>query len=105
MPSGTMPSYGYEPPARPGVDAQLRTCSSRRARLWAGGTYFRSRDVGLQQNKISVAVIQYAAPDSGTPDGICVVTNYNIERAENVVGDATPTVLRMTMKADEYVEL
>ena len=105
MPSGTMPSYGYVPPARPGVDTQLRTCSSRRARLWAGGTYFRSRDVGLQQNKITVAVIEYAAPTAGTPDGVCVVTNYNIERAENVVGDATPTVLRMSMKADEYVEL
>ena len=85
MASGVMPTYGYVPPARPDVDAQLRTCSSRLARLWAGGTYFRSRDLGLQQNKISVAVVEHAAPTSGTPDGVCIVTNYNIERAENVV--------------------
>ncbi len=105
-----MPTYGYVPTARPGTETRLRTCSSRRARLWAGGTYFRSRALGLQQNKISVEVIEYEPAGlidgSANPiaDAVCIVTNYNIERAENVTGPATPAVLRMSMKSNEYVE-
>lgn len=95
----------FTPPKRPGVPAQLRSCSSRRARLWAGGTYFRSRELGLQQNKISVQVIQFTAPDSPAPDAICVVTNYNIDKTENVVGPATAEVLRPQMKYDELVKI
>lgn len=113
MPSGEMPSYRYRPPGRSEETAQLRSCSSRRARLFAGGTYFRSREVGLQQNNLSVEVIEFETPDGSgfdaTPnpnaDAVCVVTNYNLSYDENVTGPATPVLLSMKLKSNEYVKI
>lgn len=105
MPSGVMPTYGYVPPARPGQPAELRTCSSLRARLFKGGTYFRSRELGLQQNLLSVAVIEYTQPTVATPDGVCVVMNHLNLTAENLTGPATASQLRVSLPFTEYVEI
>lgn len=98
MASGSMPTYSYRPPARTGT-AGLRTCSSRRARLFAGGTYFRSRDPGLQSNNLSVEVIEVQPfnPLTGE-DGLafCVITNHNVKFDENVQGLAKVSVLNLT---------
>ena len=59
MPNGSSPKYKYRPPVVPKT-AHLRTCSSRRGRLWEGGTYFRSRDTGLRTNNISIEVLESA---------------------------------------------
>lgn len=100
-----LPTYGYVPPSRPGVPAELRSCSSKRARLFKGGTYFRSRELGLQQNLLSVEVIQYAAPTDPTPDGVCVVTNYVNLASENLEGPAGATLLKVNLPFSEYVEI
>jgi hypothetical protein len=104
MPSGFMPTYDYRPPPNQPV-AFLRTASALRGRLFAGGTYFRSRDVGLNQNRISVQVIQYAAPDSPQPDGVCVVTNYNLLDTENVTGPAKPDIFFWQLDWNDVFEI
>lgn len=88
MPNGSSPKYKYRPPVVPKT-AHLRTCSSRRGRLWEGGTYFRSRDTGLRTNNISIEVTE-SAPNV---DGYCVVTNVNIKNTENVVGNVNVDLL------------
>lgn len=105
MPAEVMPSYRYSPPARPGIPTQLRSCSSRRGRLFRGGTYFRSREVGLQQNLLSVEVIEFEGPTAPEPDGVCVVVNHVVQASENVVGPATASLLKLDLLYSEYVEI
>lgn len=95
----------YTPPARPGTEAQLRTCSSRRARLWAGGTYFRSREPGLQANNLSIEVIEHTPPTDPSPDGVCIVTNHNLSIEESVTGPATATMLRLSLRHGQTVRI
>lgn len=70
----------YIPTSRPNEPVKLRTCSSVRARLFAGGTYFRAKNPGTGGNNISVQVIQ--------EDGLtyCVVMNKTLNFKENVLG-------------------
>lgn len=108
-----MPAYSYRPPARPLAEAQLRTCSSRRGRLFAGGTYFRSRDVGLQQNRISIEVVEFVQPVgtgldpsvNSDADGVCIITNHNLSFDENITGPAKAVLLQHKLKANEYVKI
>lgn len=94
MPSGLIPTYKYVPPSLPSVDAKLRSCSSRRSRLFAGGTYFRASDPGLPGNNISVQIIEVQAPTTvGTGEAYCVFTNQNLEFSQNVIGKAEPKIL------------
>jgi len=86
MPSGLIPAYAYRPTGKSG-DPLLRTCASTRSRLFAGGTYFRSRDLGLKSNLIAVEVIEYDATDA-----VCVVTNYGLVTAEVVTGPVTTEI-------------
>lgn len=95
----------YTPPARPGVEAQLRTCSTRRSRLWVGGTYFRSREQGLAANNLSIEVLEHSPPTGSSPDGVCIVTNYNLSIEESVTGPATATTLRLMMRSNEVVKI
>ena len=81
MPSGSLPTYKYVPPFRPGSEAQLRTCSSRRARLWAGGTYFRARDPGSSGNLCTVEAFAYSPSEA-----YCRITNTGLLYSENVTG-------------------
>ena len=90
MPSGEAPTYGYVPPQ--GGEPNLRTCSSSRARLWAGGTYFRVREPGSPGNRISVQVIEYSGPLTANPDAVVIVTNYGIDASEMVTGPVKTTI-------------
>jgi len=93
MPSGVIPSYAYRPPDLPKVPVKMRTCSSRRARLFAGGTYFRVREPGLPGNYITVEVLSAVAPEPGPGEGYAIITNTTTLFSENVIGNATTKVL------------
>lgn len=96
MSSGSLPTYTFRPPSRPNVPVQLRGCSSKRARLWAGGTYFRVREPGLSGNNISVEVFEYTPyTGPGTGEAYCVVTNQNLKYDENVKGPIDTTSLNL----------
>jgi hypothetical protein len=99
MPSGLMPTYGYVP-ATSTAQPTLRTCSSLRARLFAGGTYFRVREPGSAGNSISIAVIEFSGPATSQPDGICIVTNYVVDTQEMVSGPAKIQVLTNRLPFD-----
>lgn len=85
-----VPTYKFSPPNLFTTRVQLRTCSSRRARLWIGGTYFRARDPGKSGNNITVEVVEVYPATSTDPDhppeAYCIVTNHNLKAAENIVG-------------------
>lgn len=97
MPSGLLPSYGFKPTGS-GLP-NLRTCSSRRARLFAGGTYFRARDPGLQGNLLQGSVVQLDDPADGTGEGFFVLTNQNLKYSENITG-ADVDVRILALKAE-----
>lgn len=59
----------------------MRTCSSRRSRLWAGGTYFRVREPGMPGNLCTVEVFAYTPAEA-----YCRITNTGILYSENVTG-------------------
>lgn len=99
MPSGIIPAYTYRP-TRKSVDPHLRTCSSLRARLFAGGTYFRAREPGQLGNNLSVEVIAYDAVDA-----VCVITNYTVKPDEMVTGPASVQFFDAQVNTNEAVEL
>ena len=101
MPSGEAPTYGFIPAQ--GGEPSLRTCSSSRARLWAGGTYFRVREPGGPGNRISVQVIEYEGPLSANPDAVCVVTNYTVDTAEMVTGPVKALITSNQLAPTNYV--
>lgn len=103
MPSGKLPTYTYRPAYPDGVEPHLRTCSSSRGRLFQGGTYFRSRLPGMTSGRISIQVVEFAAPGDAIPDGVCIVTNYGVNTAEMVTGQAKALILTSALPADESI--
>jgi hypothetical protein len=81
-----VPTYKFKPPNLFETRVQLRTCSNRRARLWAGGTYFRSRDLGRAGNNISIEVVEVYPASHELAEAYCVITNHNLKATENIVG-------------------
>ena len=103
MPSRKLPTYKYRPSAST-AEPNLRTVSSLRARLFAGGTYFRSREPGLLQNNISVEVIELQEPTSLTTGlGFCVITNHNVLTSEMIQPNLQAPIL--TMSGATYANL
>lgn len=98
MPSGLMPTYSYRP-AVAGKDPAIRTRSSRRARLFTGGTYFRAREPGLEGNNISIEVIEFMEEDE--KKGKVIVTNHNTKYDENVTGPVTVNLLEQQLNWNE----
>ena len=96
-----LPTYEYRPSPRPGQEPKLRTCSSLRARLFAGGTYFRARVPGQLGNRLTVAVIEY--PD--TSEAVCVITNYAMKADELVTGPASVEFFDFQLKTHEAIDL
>ena len=84
MPSGFMPTYKYRP-ARV-KKPWMRIKNHLRARLWAGGTYFRAKNPGLAGNNISIELVEFVQDDVKV--GKLVITNRNTAYEENVVGPA-----------------
>ena len=104
MPSGFIPDYEYRPPAQPG-EPLLRTASSVRARLFAGGTYFRAREPGKPGNRISVQMIEFEPPASPDFDAVVVVHNHNLRFGENVIGDARVDALDLNLPFDQVITI
>lgn len=90
----------YVPPFKPGTEARLRAVSARRGRLYAGGTYFRSKDIGQAANKISIRVVEF----SGT-DAVCVVQNDNIVSSEIVSSPVAINVISLSLDYNEKIEI
>lgn len=97
MPNPVMPTYAYRPPARPSVPVGLRRASMSRARLWAGGTFFRSRNSGSDANNITVQVISETTKvaDKETTNYWLVVTNKNPNSKESITGPASASILEL----------
>ena len=92
MPSGTYPTYSYRPPGWSNTQsANVRVCSSRRARLLAGGTYFRSVLFGKDQNNITIGAVE-VTPGS---EAYAVITNQNPLISENVIGNCGTKILNL----------
>jgi hypothetical protein len=94
-----MPSYKYRPSIA-GTEPAIRTRSTRRARLFAGGTYFRARDPGVQGNNISVELIDWVSTqpgEEGVRKGKLIVTNHNTVFSENVTGPADVELLEQEL--------
>ena len=100
MPNGFMPTYAYRP-AVGGTNPTIRGRSTRRARLLAGGTYFRARDPGGGGNNISVQLIEWTAADG--LHGQLIVTNHNINYSENLTGPASVDVLEQQLLWNETI--
>lgn len=81
-------------------EPEIRPRSNRRARLFAGGTYFRARDPGAAGNNISVQLVEW---DSGGPQGRLVVTNHGTKYDENVIGPASVDLLVQDLPWDKRV--
>ena len=101
MPSGLMPTYSYRP-TRSG-EPYLRTRSSRRARLFIGGTYFRARMPGMAGNNISIELVEYIS--GGKKAAKLIVTNQATDIAENVSGPANTVVLEQQLKWNERYQI
>jgi hypothetical protein len=67
---------------------QLTTRSATRARLWPGGTYFRSKERGELSNLIQIGAFEDGA------EGICVVQHTQLKPDEQLsaAGMATPNI-------------
>lgn len=89
-----LPAYNFRP-AFSGGEVELRPRSARRARLWAGGTYFRSKETGSKSNNISIQLLEF--------DGQAklVVTNHNTLLSENIVGPADAKFLEQNLNWTE----
>lgn len=104
MPSGSMPTYPYRP-ADSGASPRLRTASMRRARLFAGGTYFRARDPGGHGNSISVTLIEWLDPVSNKPKGQLIVTNHATKASENILGVQPDSIALLEQKLNWNEEI
>lgn len=102
MAAGSLPTYKYVPPFKAGSDIKLRSCSSRRARLWAGGTYFRAREPGMPGNLCTVEVFAYSPAEA-----YCRITNTGILYSENVTGaECSVDLLELDSKVEgEFQDL
>jgi hypothetical protein len=76
----------YKP--NPVGPVQLTTRSATRARLWAGGTYFRSKERGELSNLIKIGTFEDG------PEGVCVVQHTQLKPDEQLfaTGMAVPNI-------------
>ena len=89
----------YVPAFSASSSVKLRSLSSRRGRLFAGGTYFRSIDPGRTANNISVQIVK---EDS---DAYIIITNHNLSYQENVLGPAGLIVKVLDMTGSNWNDL
>ena len=86
-------------PAASTTDPFLRSCTATRARVIAGETFFRAREVGGAGNRISVQIISY--PD--TAEAVCVVTNYVPLEKEFITTPGSGLVFDTNLRFDEQI--
>ena len=78
------------------MEYELKSRSARRARLFAGGTYFRSRLTGQDGNLISIQALEYSPGKARV-----VVTNHNTLTEENFSGPAEVKLLEQSLEWNE----
>lgn len=78
MPLNQAKAYAYVP--KPSGPVQLTSRSSRRARLSAGGSYYRSREYGEAANLIRV----HAVEDLTVPEGAFIVQHTALKPSEMI---------------------
>ena len=101
MPSGFMPTYSYRPSRV--KKPWLRIRNLTRARLFAGGTYFRARHPGMAGNNISIELLEFTKDD--VKYGKLVVTNRNTDEGENVIGPAIVDFLDQKLVWSESIQI
>lgn len=110
-----MPTYKYRP-ATGGTSPFMKTRSNRRSRLFAGGTYFRSRESGIQWNNISITLVDPNEDDNphdpldpgnhndqDKDDGALIVTNHNTATSENVEGPVDVVFLEQELNWNDRI--
>lgn len=106
MPLNQPKTYEYIPTPVGGV--KLITRSSRRSRLWAGGTYFRSKERGEQANLIKISVVEDTA-DEENPEGLFVVHHTVLLANESISTQNMSTPLlklfELNLKWDEELRI
>lgn len=96
----------------------MRTKYNRRARLWAGGTYYRTIEPGLMGNNISIELVEYGVTDdvnignNGEPkhnydnaEGYVVVTNHNTIDQEILSGPASVIFMEQKLPWNKKIEI
>jgi hypothetical protein len=93
--AGLMPTQLFRPQAF--KNPKMRTCSTRRARAWIGGTYFRSIKPGQASNNISIRTTRE------NDECYFVVSNFNKGRLNSVIGEAEIEFIENTLGDTEIV--
>ena len=83
------------------ADALIRSRSTRRSRLFEGGTYFRTREPGTHGNNISIELQEWT--DETGPHGKLIVTNHNTKPSENVAGPVSVNFLEQSLSWNERI--
>lgn len=90
-----MPTQLFRPQAF--KNPKMRTCSTRRARAWVGGTYFRSIKPGQASNNISIRTTRE------NDECYFVVSNSNKGRLNSIIGEAEIEFIENTLNDTDIV--
>lgn len=90
-----MPTQLFRPQAF--QNPKMRTCSTRRARAWIGGTYFRSIKPGQASNNISIKTTRE------NDECYFVVSNLNKGRLNSIIGEAEIEFIENLLSDTEIV--
>jgi len=85
---------------------KLQTRSSTKARLYAGGTYFRSKERGEVQNLIRVGILEDGV--SPNKEGVCFVHNTTLKPDEQITASGvTPLIelYKLSLTENEQVTI
>lgn len=80
--------------------ADIRTVNEVRARMFAGGAFFRAKNVGKEGNNISIVAFEYAPKRAKL-----IITNHNTKLAENVSGPASVSLLDQFLNWNEGMSI
>ena len=92
MPLNQPKTYSFVP--TPVGPVQLKSRSSRRSRLYAGGTFFRSKERGEAANLILCTIVEDLTTVPSTPEGLFVVQHTVLKPDEMIfaTGMSVPSV-------------
>jgi len=106
MPLNVKKDYAFVPTAVGPV--RLTTRSSRRSRLWAGGSFWRSIARGAGQNQIQISCVEDLT-DTQNPQGLLVVFNTGLLASENIFADgisaAQISLYDLSLNWDEEIRI
>lgn len=103
MPLNQPKTYAFVP--KPSGPVRLVTRSSRRSRLWAGGSFWRSHERGEQANLIKIACVEDL---TDTPQGLLVVHHTVLKPDESIFADGISVDLQLfelNLQWDEEIRI